>query len=157
MSSDFKFSLNEAEYKAVIRKLEELADVDKKPVLRKAYKSGGQILITAGKTSFLSKNKKKTGNLYKSFTSKMKKKNGGILIGFRRGKGLGNHAHLIDRGTVDRYTKRGYYRGKIEDTTGGKTGKTFFWTEVVQAKGEEAMERIMDAVFDAVEEIKNRN
>ena len=61
MSSDFKFSLNEAEYKAVIRKIEELADVDKKPVLRKAYKSGGQILITAGKTSFLSKNKKKTG------------------------------------------------------------------------------------------------
>ena len=167
--SDFKFTLNETEYQAVIRKLGELAEVDKKPVLKQAYKEGGQILITAGKASFLSKNKKKTGNLYKSFTSKMKKKNGGILIGFRRGKDLGNHAHLIDRGTVDRFTYKPYtdklgrnypagiYRGKIDDKTGGKTGKTFFWTEVVETRGEEALGRIMEAIFVAVEEIKNRN
>lgn len=155
--SGFKFTVSENEYRAVLRKLEELADVDKKPVLKKAYKQGGQVLITAGKSSFLEKNKKKTGNLYRSFTSKMKKKNGGILIGFRRGIGLGNHAHLIDRGTVDRYTKRGYYRGKIDDTTNGKTGKTFFWSEVVQMKGEDAMNRIVNAVYDAIEEIKNRN
>lgn len=155
--SDFKFTVSETEYQALIRKMEELADVDKKPVLRKAYKSGGQILITAGKSSFLEKNKKKTGNLYRSFTSKMKKKNSGILIGFRRGKGLGNHAHLIDKGTTHRFTKKGYYRGKIDDTTNGKTGKTYFWSNVVQMKGEDAMDRIINAVYDAIEEIKNRN
>lgn len=155
--SDFKFTVSEAEYQALIRKMEELADVDKKPVLRKAYKSGGQILIKAGKSSFLEKNKKKTGNLYRSFTSKMKKKNRGILIGFRRGVGLGNHAHLIDKGTTYRFTKKGYYRGKIDDASNGKTGKTFFWSNVVQMKGEDAMKRIVDAVYDAIEEIKNRN
>lgn len=172
--SDFKFTVSEAEYQALMRKMEQLADVDKKPVLRKAYKSGGKILITAGKSSFLEKNKKKTGNLYRSFTSKMKKKNSGILIGFRRGIGLGNHAHLIDRGTTHRFTQNPYvdklgrhypaglYRGKI-DAAGigsrgrGKTGKTFFWSNVVQMKGEDAMKRIVDAVYDAIEEIKNRN
>lgn len=151
----FKFSLNEAEYQAVMRKLGELSKVEQKPVLKKAYKSGGQILITAGKTSFLEKNKKKTGNLYRSFTSQYKKKNSGILIGFRRGKGLGNHAHLIDKGTVDRYTKKGYFRGRIDGTEHGKTGKTFFWSDVVQLRGQEAMDRIMQAVYDAVEDIKN--
>lgn len=154
--SDFKFSLNEQEYQAVLRKLGELSDADKKPVIKKAMSQSGRILITAGKSSFLAKNKKKTGNLYKSFTSKFKRKNTGILIGFRRGKGLGNHAHLIDRGTVDRYTKKGYFRGRIAGTDNGKTGKTFFWTDVVNTKGQEAMERIMDAVYDAVEQIKNR-
>lgn len=155
--SDFKFSLNEQEYQAVIRKLGELSEAEKKPVIRQALSQSGKILIQAGKSSFLARNKKKTGNLYKSFTSKYKRKNTGILVGFRRGKGLGNHSHLIDRGTVDRYTKKGYFRGRIEGTEHGKTGKTYFWTDVVQLKGDEAMQNIMDAVYDAVDEIKNRN
>ena len=154
--SDFKFSLNEHEYQAVIRKLSELSDAEKKPVIRKAMSQSGKILIAAGKSSFLARNKKKTGNLYKSFTSKFKKKNTGILIGFRRGKGLGNHSHLIDRGTVDRWTKRGYFRGRIAGTDNGKTGATYFWSDVVRIKGQEAMDRIMDAVYEAVDNIKNR-
>lgn len=154
--SDFKFSLNEQEYQAVMRKLGELSDAEKKPVIKKAMSQSGRILIAAGKSSFLALNKKKTGNLYRSFTSKFKKKNTGILIGFRRGKGLGNHAHLIDRGTVNRYTKKGYFRGRIAGTEHGKTGATYFWSDVVRTKGQEAMERIMDAVYEAVDSIKNR-
>lgn len=150
----FKFTLNEQEYQAVVRKLGELSNVEQKGVIRSALKQSGNILINAGKSSFLAKNKKKTGNLYRSFTSQYKKKNTGILIGFRRGKGLGNHAHLIDYGTVDRYTKKGYFRGRIAGTDHGKTGATYFWSDVVQAKGNEAMERIMEAVFDAVNQIK---
>jgi len=150
----FKFTLNEQEYQAVVRKLGELSNVEQKGVIRSALKQSGNILINAGKSSFLAKNKKKTGNLYRSFTSQYKKKNSGILIGFRRGKGLGNHAHLIDYGTVDRYTKKGYFRGRIAGTDHGKTGATYFWSDVVQAKGNEAMERIMEAVFDAVNQIK---
>lgn len=150
----FKFTLNEQEYQAVVRKLGELSNVEQKGVIRSALKQSGNILINAGKSSFLAKNKKKTGNLYRSFTSQYKKKNTGILIGFRRGKGLGNHAHLIDYGTVDRYTKKGYFRGRIAGTDHGKTGATYFWSDVVEAKGNEAMERIMEAVFDAVNQIK---
>lgn len=151
----FKFTLNEQEYQAVVRKLGELSNVEQKGVIRSALKQSGNILINAGKSSFLAKNKKKTGNLYRSFTSQYKKKNSGILIGFRRGKGLGNHAHLINYPTKERWTKKGYYRGKIAGTERGKTGATYFWSDVVQVKGNEAMERIMEAVFDAVNQIKN--
>jgi hypothetical protein len=153
----FKFSLNEKEYGAVMRKLGTLSTVEQRAVIRKAYKESGKILITAGKSSYMARNKKRTGGLYRSLTAKLKKKNSGVLSGFRRGPGLGNGAHLIDRGTADRYTKKGYYRGRIDGTDNGKTGRTYFWTDVVEAKGDEAMNRIMDAVFDAVEEIKNRN
>ena len=156
----FKFTLNEQEYQAVVRKLGELSNVEQKGVIRSALKQSGNILINAGKSSFLAKNKKKTGNLYRSFTSQYKKKNTGILIGFRRGKGLGNHAHLINYPTKERWTKKGYYRGRIYESGPGKngytkTGATYFWSDVVEAKGNEAMERIMEAVFDAVNQIKN--
>lgn len=150
----FKFSLNEAEYQAVMRKLSELSKVEQKGIIKSAMKQAGNILITAGKASFLERNKKKTGNLYRSFTSQYKKKNSGILIGFRRGKGLGNHAHLINYPTKERYTKKGYYRGRIAGTENGKTGATYFWSDVVQVKGNQAMDNLMQAVFDAVNEIK---
>lgn len=151
----FKFTLNEQEYQAVMRKLGQLSNVEQKGVIRSALKESGNILINAGKASYLAKNKKKTGNLFRSFTSQYKKKNTGILIGFKRGPGMGNHAHLINYPTQERYTKRGYYRGKIAGTERGKTGATYFWSDVVQVKGGQAMEHLMQAVFDAVNQIKN--
>lgn len=153
--SDFKFSLNEKEYRYVMNKLSELSKAEQKPIIKSALRDSGNILITAGKSSFLARNKKKTGNLYRSFTSQLKKKNTGILIGFKRGVGMGNHSHLIDRGTVDRYTKKGYFRGRIAGSDRGKTGATYFWTDVVKVRGQEAMDNIMMAVYDAVEKIKN--
>lgn len=161
-NGDFKFTVNEADYRALMLKMQELADVNKAPVIKQAYRQGSQILIAAGKSSFLSNNKKKSGNLYRSFTNSFKKKNSGVLVGFKRGKNAGNHAHLIDKGTTDRYTKKGYYRGKIDHAGAGsrgreKTGATYFWSYVVQAKGQEAMNRIVDAIYDAINEIKSRN
>lgn len=35
-----------------------------------------------------------------------------------------NHAHLIDKGTKDRYTRNGKYRGKVEPN--------YFWTHAKQ-------------------------
>lgn len=173
-NGDFKFTVNEADYRALMLKMQELADVNKAPVIKQAYRQGSQILIAAGKSSFLSNNKKKSGNLYRSFTNSFKKKNSGVLVGFKRGKNAGNHAHLIDKGTTHRYTKKAYvdklgrhypaglYRGKIDHAGAGsrgreKTGATYFWSYVVQAKGQEAMNRIVDAIYDAINEIKSRN
>lgn len=155
--SGFKFTIDEAEYNAIVRKLDELAKPEQAKAIKTALRREGNVIIAAGKSSFKSKNKSKTGNLYRSFTSKMKRKNTGTLIGFRRGKRLGNHAHLIDKGTVDRYTKRGAYRGRIDRPDNGKRGKTFFWSDVVQVKGPEAIDNLMNAVYDAVEEIKRRS
>lgn len=159
--SGFKFTVSEADYMRIMRRLEELEEIQKAPVLKRAFKQGGEILLIAGKSSFLSKNKKKTGNLYRSFTTKFKKKNSGVLVGFRRGIGLGNHAHLIDKGTTHRFTKKGYYRGKIDgDGIGSrgrkKTGKTYFWSSVVDARGQEAMNRIIQAIYNSIDAIMSR-
>lgn len=157
--SDFKFSINETEYARLKKALGQLTELEQNDLIKKGYKEGSQMLITAGKASFLTKNKKVRGNLYRSFTDKLKKKrkgSSGILVGFKRGAGKGNHSHLIDRGTVDRYTKKGYYRGRIQGTERGKTGATYFWTNTVELTGQEAMYRVVDAIHDAINEIISR-
>ena len=167
---DFKFTVNEAEYARIQKALEQVSQVDQNNILKKGYKEGSKVLIAAGKTSFLTHNKKHKGNLYRSFTDKLKRKKknaSGILVGFKRGKDLGNHSHLIDRGTQDRWVftrnkkplKKPAFRGRIDAAGVGrngyqKTGKTYFWTRVVDAKGQEAMDKIVDAVIEALESIK---
>lgn len=158
---DFVFEVSEADYARIITALDKLSDVEKSTVIKQGLKQGSTMLLTAGKTSFLSKNKKHKGNLYRSFTDKLnKKKKGitGIFVGFRRGKGKGNHSHLIDKGTTHRFSKKGY-RGKIDQAGVGsrgrkKTGKTFFWSNTVDTKGGTAMQRVIDAVYRYLNAIK---
>ena len=160
---DFVFEVNEAQYARLERALENLSEIEQSTVIKQGLKQGSTMLLTAGKTSFLSKNKKKTGNLFRAFTDKLNKKKKGIVgtyVGFRRGKNKGNHSHLIDKGTTHRFTKKGYYRGKIDQAGAGKrkgytkTGKTFFWSSVVEQRGDDAMKRVTDAIFRALNAIK---
>lgn len=159
---DFVFEVNEAQYARLERALENLSEIEQSTVIKQGLKQGSTMLLTAGKTSFLSKNKKKTGNLFRAFTDKLNKKKKGIVgtyVGFRRGKNKGNHSHLIDKGTTHRFTKKGYYRGKIDQAGAGKrkgytkTGKTFFWSSVVEQRGDDAMKRVTDAIFRALNAI----
>lgn len=159
---DFKFTVKESDYIRLQRAFEEMSEIEKSAAVKMGLKQGSQMLLVAGKASFLAHNKKYKGNLYRAFTDKLKRKKKnttGVLVGFKRGKGKGNHSHLIDRGTTHRFTKKGYYRGKIDDTGIGskgkpKTGKTFFWTKVAETKGPEAMKKITDAVFRAIDAIR---
>lgn len=163
-NGDFKFSVSEADYVRIQRAFEEMSEIEKNIIIKSSLKEGGDILLVAGKASFLAKNKKKTGNLYRAFTKnlKSKKKNvSGILVGFKRGAGKGNHSHLINYPTNHRYTKKGYYRGKIDKSGAGsrgrmKTGATYFWSSVVEAKGGESMDKITQAIYRAIEAIKGR-
>lgn len=154
----FKFSVKESDYIRIQQGLSKLSDIEKNYIVTRGLKGGGEVLLVAGKASFLEKNKKVSGNLYRSFTTNFKKKRTGILVGFKRGKGLGNHAHLINYPTTHRFTKKGYYRGKIDQAGIGsrgrqKTGATYFWSSVVQSRGNEAMRRITDAIYRAIEAI----
>lgn len=159
---DFVFSVNETDYARIQRAFEQMADIEKNYIVQRSFKQGDQILLVAGKASFLAKNKKVTGNLYRSFTDKLKKRKKhltGSYVGFKRGKGLGNHSHLIDSGTTHRFTKKGYYRGKIDQAGVGsrgrrKTGKTYFWRSVVNAKGPEAIKVVTNAIFRAIAAIR---
>lgn len=164
MADGFKFTVSEADYVRIQRALEEMSEIERNVIVKRSFNQGGDILLVAGKASFLAKNKKKTGNLYRAFSKslKTKKKNtSGILVGFKRGAGKGNHSHLIDKGTTHRFTKKGYYRGKIDQSGIGsrgrmKTGKTYFWSSVAQSKGNEAMEKVTQAIYRAIEAINGR-
>lgn len=88
-------------------------------------------------------------NLVDSFTYKLR--NGtasmsGIRVGFKRPGG--NVAHLVDLGTVDRYTKTGAYRGRIKGS--------HFWTDTKEQYAPKAMDMMMDAVEDAINKINSR-
>lgn len=161
-SGNFKFTVKESDYIRITRALQEMSDIEQHTILKRSYKQGSAMLLVAGKASFLAHNKKHKGNLYRSFTDKLKtkKKNiGGVLVGFKRGKGKGNHSHLINYPTTHRFTKKGYYRGKIDQAGIGsrgrkKTGATYFWSKVVESKGPEAMKKISDAIYRAIEAIR---
>ena len=175
-ANDFKFTVNEADYIRIQRALEEMSEIEKNVVVKRSFNQGGDILLIAGKASFLARNKKKTGNLYRSFTKnlKTKKKNtSGILVGFKRGIGKGNHSHLINYPTNHRFTQKAYvdklgrhypaglYRGKIDTAGVGsrgrqKTGATYFWSSVVEAQGSKAMEKVTQAIYRAIEAINGR-
>ena len=66
--------------------------------------------MNAGKENLSQRTKIKTGNLASSFRLKLKREKLGVLVGFNS---YGSHAHLIDRGTVERTTNSGANRGKI--------------------------------------------
>ena len=159
---DFVFSVKETDYIKIKGALEKLSDVEQSTVLKQGFKQGSNMLLVAGKASFLAKNKKKTGNLYRAFTDKLNKKKKGIVgtyVGFKRGAGKGNHAHLINYPTQHRFTKKGYYRGKIDQAGVGsrgrkKTGATYFWSSVVEQRGDDAMRRVTDAILRALNAIK---
>ena len=159
---DFVFEVSEADYARLTAALEELSEIEQSTILKQGFKQGSSMLLTAGKSSFLAKNKKKTGNLYRAFTDKLNKKKKGIVgtyVGFKRGAGKGNHAHLINYPTQHRFTKKGYYRGKIDQAGVGsrgrkKTGATYFWSDVVDNRGPVAMQRVIDAIYRALNAIK---
>lgn len=157
---DLTIELDERDYQKMMRMLGALDDVDQAKVVQTALKSGMGTIITQGKSNLAARNKVVTGNLKKSFGVKVNKKKGFALGGFKRSSkynkiGGGNHSYLVDRGTVERYTRKGYYRGSV--SKGNPNHGTKFWTEAVDSQGPAALNKLMDAVYNAVDDILKRN
>lgn len=142
-------TLNKEEYERLIKTLDEAGDLDTSPAVQKGLREGANAIKNAGKANLASRNKVKTGNLKRSMTIKVtrRKKVGSnyALSGFKRSSGKnavhgGNHAYLVDRGTVERYTKKGYYRGSVSKGR-PKTGSMFF-TDAVDREGPRALDRL---------------
>ena len=137
-----------------------MSKVDQSKAIQYALNQGMRVIVNAGKMNLSSRNNVVSGNLKKSFSLRVNKKKSYALGGFRRSaprKGIegGNHAHLVDRGTVKRYTKKGYYRGSV--SRGRPQTGTMFWTDAVNSQGPAALNKLMDAVYDALYEIMRRN
>lgn len=156
---DLSFELDEKDYQSMMAILKGMDDVDKAKAIQYALKEGMQIIVSEGKHNLSSRNGVKTGNLKKSFAIKVNKKKAYSLGGFRRSSRKeniagGNHSYLVDRGTDERWTKKGAYRGSV--SRGNPKHGSMYWTDAVNSQGEHALNRLMDAIWEALEDIKNR-
>ena len=84
-----------------------------------------------------------------TFVNRADKKKLKGYSGFIRRKGYhGQLAHLIDRGTADRYTKKRAYRGRMRYTG--------FWTKAVESKGNEALMTMAESIQKTIKRLLNR-
>lgn len=132
--------------------VDELKAVDRNKAIRGGMIEGARVLVRIGKNNLRSRNDEHTGNLLQSMRWKSARNSLAVYAGFERSykfealKGVGNHAHLVDRGTKDRYTKKGYFRGKMP--------ASYFWTDTRNEGGGEAMRSIEKGIINMVENLK---
>ena len=155
MAGNFTITLNERDYQALQRKFTQAAKIDKSHTIKSALDEGISYIKNAGKSNLASRNKVVSGNLKRSISKRVKKT--AAYAGFKRAtagkKGGGNHAHLIDRGTDKRYTRKGYYRGSI--SRGNPNVGSSFWTDAVMIEGPRAERTLMDGVYETISKIMN--
>lgn len=131
----------------VFARIESLVYIDKNKVLKKALGKAASVLVKEGRVALKSKHKKKTGNLYRSISYIQKRRKIGALAGFSRKRG-GNHAHLLDKGTKERYTRAGRYTGKLNASN--------FWSDSVDRKEDEVINTLYQGVEDAIYKLMQR-
>ena len=139
----------------VLQEIQHFPEVNKGTT--EGLKQGARYLIRKGRLRLRQRmksgSKGVTGNLLRSFKFTIKKRNKGVLAGFKGGKNGGNHSWLIDRGTQDRYTKKGYFRGRVHRKSG--VGNKF-WTDTKNTDTNNAMKIVMMKLQETVNNIRNR-
>lgn len=130
-----------------------LRDIDKDKSIRKGLGDAGNTFKSGGKRRLRQAMRKPngvTGNLLRSFTVRVKKRKPGVLVGFSGGKNGGNHSHLVDSGTADRYWKT---RGRKYV---GKMTATRFWADTESQDAPAAMDKLYAGIEKSVYRIKNK-
>lgn len=134
---------------AVVNLVEGLENFEKDRAIKAGLRSAVNVFKAAGKRNLRQRQKTPggvTGNLMKSFTNKVKRTKLGALSGFARP--AGSHAHLVDKGTKMRYTKRGRRRGVMPANN--------FWSDAVVSEEPKAIALLYTGVERAVQRINNR-
>lgn len=140
--------INREEIEYLIRNLN---DFDKDKAIKQGLRDSGKVFETGGKSRLKSRlksgSKGVTGNLLKSFKTRVKRNKLGALIGFTK---KGSHAHLIDKGTNNRYwkTKKRKYVGK--------NTPNLFWTDTKELDYPKAMNKVYDGIEKAINKISSR-
>lgn len=148
MAGNFTMTLDEMDFNRVVQILTDLTSLERSKVVRKGLHEGGKVFVTEGKKNLKARLssepvnvKNRKGNLIKAFKEKVYPRKTKVHAGFGK---KGHHAHLVDRGTVKRYTKKGAYRGSVSKGR-PKTGN-MFWTDAFNAKKQEAAKVLMDSI-----------
>ena len=156
MAGELTLILDEKDYAYVQAQLTKLTELEKNAVVQKGLQEGVRIFQKEGKRtlkSTLSKKpvnvvmrqkiaEKRGGSLMQSIGTKVLKKKGKGYAGFGK---YGHHAHLVDSGTVDRWTSKGQYRGKVHGSR--------FWRTAFNNKKSEAIRELIDSIRKSIEKI----
>lgn len=148
---DFKFEFDEEDIATFRAVVQEMGEIDGSKAVMNSLSRGMALITRQGKANLDASNHQKTGNLKRSIRRKQVKKWVSVYGGFKKGKGGGNHAHLVDRGTDERWTKKGAYRGSV--SKGSPNTGSMFWTRAVESKGPQAMEKTMDVIYNEMNKI----
>lgn len=125
----------------------ELNSLERKQVVRKGLMDAAKIFQARGKINLASRTQPYTGNLRRSFKTNYNPRYWATAYaGFWRPDG--NHAHLVDLGTKQRFTKKGYNRGRMP--------ATYFWTDARISEEKLASRAIMEGVREAIDRIQSR-
>lgn len=151
---DFLFEINKQQMEALQNAVKGLNEIDGNRAILNSFSKGIQKITREGRANILSKGHKQSGNLLKSVKIKRVKKWMSVYGGFRKGKGGGNHAHLIDRGTAKRATKKGQNRGTV--MKGGPYTGTRFWTKPVEKNGPRIIDNALTVIYKEVNRIIRR-
>lgn len=153
--NDFRFEFDEEDIKTLNNILKGFGEIDGNKAIMNSLSIGVREIVKQGKSNLASSNEVKKGNLKNSFGTRRVKKWLSAYGGFKRsGPHKGNHAHLIDRGTDERYTKKGYYRGSV--SKGRPNTGSRFWTKAVESTGPRSIEKTMNVIYNELEKIINK-
>lgn len=148
------FEIKQIDREAVNYLVRNLENFEKDKAVKAGLGAAGNVFKAGGasrlKVRMKSGSRGVTGNLLRSITVRPKKSKPGVLIGFKQGKGGGSHAHLIDRGTTDRFWKT-----RKKKSTGRVIGNSF-WTDTEAQDYPQAMDKLYVGIEKAVTRINNR-
>ena len=173
-ANDFSMTIAPEDYRKIMNTLSALSKLERDAVITKGLQEGLELIVEQGKrnlkssgihlnNTYTGKRAGKTTHLVKSFKKIIKKKDLKGWGGFSRP--AGSAAHLIDRGTQVRTTRKGANRGdrgtQVRTTrkgaNRGKVTGNLFWTKAVDAKSYQAQEELMDSVQKSMQNIIKRN
>lgn len=124
-----------------------LGQLERKQAVRKGLMDAAKIFQARGKINLAARTSPFRGNLRRSFrTQRNRRYYAAAYAGFARP--FGNHAHFVDLGTKDRYTKKGYYRGKMP--------AFYFWTDARVSEEKAAAQAVYNGVSEAIARIQSR-
>lgn len=128
--------------------VDELRDIDKNRVIKRGLRKGAAVFIRGGRTRLKASKDggRVTGRLLRSFTTKVKRRKLGALAGFKMPDGATSWLH--DYGTVERWTKKGYYRGRMP--------ASYFWSETKELDSAAATEAVWDGIRQAMLKLRER-
>lgn len=147
------FEIRQIDRDAVNYLIRNLEGFEKDKAVKSGLGAAGNVFKVGGTSRLRQRMKTKqgiTGNLLRSFYVRVKKSKPGVLVGFKQGKEGGSHAHLIDRGTKERFWKT-----KKRKST-GRVKATYFWSDTEAQDYPKALDKLYAGIEKAVNRINNR-